>query len=90
LGVVFKCAEILLISVFVKVGVIDLQQLAQLKQSVSAQTCGLMYSANWSNPLGALFSSLLKKDLNCFPFLVTFCLNDLKFTCISLFESDAK
>jgi hypothetical protein len=72
------------------VGLIDLQQFAQLKQSVSAQTCGLKISAKLSNPFGALRSNFDKKDLNCFALRPTFCLKDFKFTCIYLFKSDAK
>jgi hypothetical protein len=69
-------------SVDVKVGLIDLQQFAQDKQSTSAQTSVLNVAAIWSRFLGFLFFIFVKKDLNCFALSLTFCLNDLKFTCI--------
>jgi hypothetical protein len=60
-----------------------LQQLAQLKQSTSFQTSASMAGAFLSKSLGGLrpiFDKKLLKDFSCF---FAFCLNDLRFTCIS-------
>jgi len=59
-GRIFKCFEMRLISFGVKVGVMVLQQLAQLKQSTSCQTSVLSCSARISKPSGFNFSTRRK------------------------------
>src|SRR5688500_16649604 len=62
-SVISKCAEMRFISWLVKVGVMVLQQLAQARQSVSAQTSLSVCTARLSNPRGGFFSSLVKNLL---------------------------
>ncbi|MEI9808698.1 MAG: hypothetical protein WDO16_13025 [Bacteroidota bacterium] len=61
-----RWADILVISLGVYVGVIVLQQLAQLRQAVSGQTFFSVSAASLSRPRGGFFSRLvrnLRKDL---------------------------
>ena len=67
-GVSPKWAEILLISAFVNVGVMVLQQFAQARQSVSDQTSFSSHALIFSSPLGGDVSSFPRKRRNA-PFV---------------------
>jgi hypothetical protein len=66
----------------VNVGVIDLQQLAQLRQSTSFQTAASISSANLSRPLGGFFSTRPKNLFIDAAWWRTFCLKERKLTCM--------
>jgi len=64
-----------------------LQQLAQLRQSVSFQTSSSITAAIWSSPLGGLLPSLVKKDFILLLFRETFFLKERRLIgCITMDE----
>src|SRR5688572_7134391 len=65
-GVISRCAEMRFISFSVKVGVMVLQQLAQLRQSTSRHTSASTCSASLSKPRGGFFSTLPRNLLKVF------------------------
>src|SRR5204862_6578303 len=81
-GVMSKWAEMRFTSAVVKVGVIFLQQLPQVRQSVSAHTSLSTVSIILCKPFGGLFSSFVKSVRNFLLLRFTFCLNERIFTFI--------
>src|SRR5258708_6838624 len=79
-GVISKCADILFISLTENVGVIVLQQLPQLKQSISGHTSFSTVSINLCKPRGGCFSILVKNKRKDLLYFFTFCLNERRFT----------
>jgi len=72
----FKCVDILLISEGEKVGVIFLQQLPHVKQSVSGQIVLSMSVTIWFNFFGGAFSTLVRNIENDLLYRLTFCPNE--------------
>jgi hypothetical protein len=81
-GVMSRCAEIRLTSLGVNVGVIFLQQLPQLRQSVSCQTSLSAWSTILLMVAGGLFSSRVKNERIDFLYTNTFLRKERRLTII--------
>ena len=72
-----RCADIRFMSAFVKVGVLVLQQLAHVVQSISCQTLASTLATSSGMSCGTMSSNFLRNADNSAFFLTAFTLNFL-------------